>query len=1208
MAVSLRRPPHLALWLVGATVLVMLGALGGSVTPPTSSRDRIGLADGLLCPPPPGLAPLITAVPIPLDAIGCALGAADVEVLTQFRRADGTMLVRRHRTLIGVPALVNADPDLLPDLVVTPTIRNLHEFAVRIERLMTETSTLPVSVELIVNDPTAGGSLPRDRMHLGYDARDTRAPRLFHSVIGIGEEANGDPRVQLENDAAYGIKTPAALTVVGGLFDGESLDRTDPLGGRLTYTPMPPTSTIDLGIGERYRVGLGASQPVTLDAQVEMVTGANEKRATAHLDPLPQSVEASYVPGATADQRTVTVTSSAIVDDVDLAYRETESEVPLLGAVLHATDLPTLVTVEQTAERAGTVDTNGAFGSVEFGLADGDPVLGTADGPYVKLLDDGTHSSVAARIDGLRRASVDATDTIHADLEVTPAGRKPVAIDVERPGLDVTGSVADLPEHLTLDADLDGPVVTYDGHGQGLDDLAIEAVADDPLFARATDLRAHATDLPAAFVFEVRKRHVEPNPGVVLLDGIEVTSSSPIGTVEFEADDGGASVLPAGAGATYLDTPARFAIAARVTDFERVSLLNRIGGWTELGTTLGAGPFHVKVQTNDPTVPDDALLIEGDVVDLPHVLDARVRPPSETHDGTLDIDADADIGAIDLRVEPQLPLMERQGADPDIAIVGLEGIPAELTADVVMSDSGASVTLDHAIDEVDVTLTSGPLGQIGDDEDDSGAYLRALPGQFTARGRLHGVTGLSFAADPLLVDIDTTQAQPFSIDAQIDDPTDSVPTATITGAIQDLPSSLTFSEDADGFLWEAEDPIGSLTLDATNLPGGALNDGGVHFADLEISQIPESFRIRAGGDTTGVEVLSGGSIGRIAAQVSDAPHALLGSFEGNDNAVLLESLDAVGDTPASFTAFVRIHDLQRALYTTTGEASSEMDVAFGGTDPAAITVNADTTALDLGASVADPPQWFTFGNTTGDSTILDWDAATSTDADIDFVIDDAAAADLLIDDIAPHTKFCLSTAHAGCETRVESPHEIEDDEFYTIPGLFHTYLRTTGEQGPITMNGVVCLKPVGVDATWHPVCEWQGTNNSAHQVSFHGVQVTDYQVDAHSGDSVELDGDGDPQEDDLVGVHLDVPSFRGKIHYQANQDGDATTVDSGSVKEFESIGEVPFSADHWELVGDTTGIPFLRIGGSFDCGSDSALRIDVPVLGLIDILDLPGIC
>lgn len=1207
MALASRR---LVLWLFCGAILVALGSLAGGDAPPTpaSERDRISLTDGLLCPPPPALAPLITAVPIPLDAVGCALGAATAEVLTQYRRPDGTMLVRRHLTLIGFPAIVNADPDLLPDVIVTPTIRNLHEFAVRIERMPLETSALPVSIELIVDDPTVN-ALPRERIHLGYDARATKAPRLFRSLITLGEESNGDPRVQIENTAGYGLNnSPAALTVVGGLFDGESLDRSDPLGGRLTYSPMPPVSNIDLGIGDRYRVGLGASTPVALDAEVEMVTGTNEKRATAHLAPLPTSLEASYVPGANADQRTVTVTSAATVGDVDLSYRETEAGTPLLGAVLHATDLPTEVTVEQTAERAGTVETNGAFGSVEFGLADGDPILGTADGPYVNLVDDGTHSSVAARVDGLKRASVDATDAIVADIEVTPAGRKPVVVDVQRPGLVVAGEVANLPEHLNLVADLDGPTVTYDGFGQGLDHVTIEADSDVPLFARATHLRANATNLPPAFELAVRKRHLETNAGVVLLDGVEVTSTAPIGTVEFEADDGEASVLPAVRGATYLDTPARFAIAARVDGFERVSMLNRIGGWTELGTTLGAGPFHVKVQTNDPAVPNDALLVEGDVVDLPHVLDARVRPPSETHDGRLELDASDGIDAIDLRVEPQAPLLERDGADPDIAIVGLEGVPADLNADVVMSDSGAAVTLDHAIDEVDVTLTSGPLGQIGDDEDDSGAYLRALPGQFTARGRLHGVAGLSFAADPLLVDVDTTEAQPFSIDAQIDDPTDAVPTATITGAINDLPSGLTFSEVGDGFLWEAQDSIGSLTLDATNLPGGSLNDGGVHFADIEISQIPESFRIRAGGDTTGVEVLGAGSIGRIAAQVSDAEHALLGTFEGTDNAVLLESLDAVGDTPGSFTAFVRIHDLQRALYTTTGESSSEMDVAFGGADPAAITVNANTTALDLGADVEDPPQWFTFGNTTGESTILDWEAAAETDADINFVIDDAAAADLLIDDIAPDTKFCLSTAHAGCETRVESPHEIEDDEFYTIPGLFHTYLRTTDEQGPITMNGVVCLKPVGVDAVWHPVCEWNGTTNSAHQVSFHGVQVADYQVDAHSGDSVELDGDGDPQEDDLVGVHLDVPSFRGKIHYQANQDGDANAVDGGSVKEFESIGDVPFSADHWELVGDTTGIPFLRIAGSFDCGSDSALRIDVPVLGLIDILDLPGIC
>ena len=93
------------------------------------ARDRIALSDGRLCPPPPPLAPLVTAIPIPLDAIGCALGALDAEVVTRYRRPDGTLLVRRHLTLLGVPALVNADPDLLPDVVVSATIRNLHQFA-----------------------------------------------------------------------------------------------------------------------------------------------------------------------------------------------------------------------------------------------------------------------------------------------------------------------------------------------------------------------------------------------------------------------------------------------------------------------------------------------------------------------------------------------------------------------------------------------------------------------------------------------------------------------------------------------------------------------------------------------------------------------------------------------------------------------------------------------------------------------------------------------------------------------------------------------------------------------------------------------------------------------------------------------------------------------------------------------------------------------
>lgn len=1156
MAVSLRHSARFPLWLLHGAVLVALGSLAGGDTTAAPDRghddDRVLLTAGALCPPPPALAPLITAVPIPLDAVGCALGAADVEVLTQFRRPDGTMLVRRFHTLLGVPALVNADTDLLPDLVVTPTVRNLHEFAARIERPTYEIGQLPVSVELVVNDPTAGGSLPRDRIHLGYDARDTRAPRLFRSVITLGEETNGDPRVQLENTAGYGVNTPAALTVVGGLFDGESLDRSDPLGCRLTYTPMPPTSTVDLGIGDRYRVGLGASQPVALDAEVEMVTGANEKRATAHLDPLPQSVEASYVPGATDDQRTVTVTSTATVADVDLGYRETEGGVPQLGAVVHATDLPTQVTVEQSGARAGSVDTNGAFGSVEVGLADGDPVLGTADGPYLKLVDDGTHSSVAARIDGLRRASVDATDTIVADLQVTPAGRKPVAIDVDRPGLTVTGSVADLPEHLTLEADLDGPVVSYDGHGQGLDDLVVEAVADDPLFARATHLRAHATDIPAAFVFEVRKRHQEPTPGVVLLDGVEVTSSAPIGTVEFEADDGGASVLPADAGATYVDTPARFAIGARVADFERVSLVRRLGGWTDLGTTVGAGPFDVKVQTNDPTVADDALLVQGTVADLPHVFDASVRPPSEQHDGVLEIDASEDIDALDVRIEPQLPLLERPGADPDVAIIGLEDIPAQIAADIVASDTGASVTLDHAIGEVEALLTSGPTGQIGDDGDDSGIYVRALTDQFVAMGRLSDVTALSFAADPIAVDVTTTHAQPFTIDAEVDDPDDEMPAATIEGAVLDLPAHVSFEEVGDGFVWDAHgESIDALTLDADNLPGGSPGDGGVHFADLEIDGIPARFEIHTGTGNVGVQVFDGAAFGRIFAQVSDTAQAPLADPDAAGNRVEVRITDGL-------TAFVRVHDLRTVLFDPDSEDTS---VTFETTAPA--------------------------------------------DLDLLFAVQDVVGGDLRVQNLAPHAEFCLSTTQDGCDSQFESPHPTSFDP-YTVPAVFHSYLRTTGADGPLTLNGVVCLRPKGPDVPWTPVCERtdpDGTpeRSSAHQVRFADVQLTHYQVDLHSGDSVEVDEDEDPLEDSLLGGYVDISPFFGQVRYQTNVFALPEVYDDESAIEFESFGPTPYSADDWEFVVDLApGLPStIYESGSSNCpddvdpdiGGDWALRM-----------------
>ena len=96
-----------------------------------------------------------------------------------------------------------------------------------------------------------------------------------------------------------------------------------------------------------------------------------------------------------------------------------------------------------------------------------------------------------------------------------------------------------------------------------------------------------------------------------------------------------------------------------------------------------------------------------------------------------------------------------------------------------------------------------------------------------------------------------------------------------------------------------------------------------------------------------------------------------------------------------------------------------------------------------------------------------------------------------------------------------------------------------------------------------------------HQVQFSDVQLTHYQVDLHSGDSVELNEDEDgPLEDELLGGYVDISPFFGQLRYQANVEALPTVYDDESAVQFESFGPTPYSADDWEFVVDLApGLP-----------------------------------
>ena len=112
-------------------------------------------------------------------------------------------------------------------------------------------------------------------------------------------------------------------------------DRHDPIMGRLTYNPMPSSSTILLTLGDAMkRSTRRAVAAVVRDAAVQLVNGQTDQRITAHLDQIPGSVGVSYADGADNVHRTITYDASSVLSDLGVTYREprTASQPPRWSA------------------------------------------------------------------------------------------------------------------------------------------------------------------------------------------------------------------------------------------------------------------------------------------------------------------------------------------------------------------------------------------------------------------------------------------------------------------------------------------------------------------------------------------------------------------------------------------------------------------------------------------------------------------------------------------------------------------------------------------------------------------------------------------------------------------------------------------------------------------------------------------------------------
>ena len=267
--------------------------------------------------------------------------------------------------------------------------------------MLLELAPLPVKIEAIVDDPTAG-ALPRENINVGYDARDSRAPNTWKATATLPDD--GSDALTTLNIVKDVTGAGTTITTVGGLFDGDSLARKDPMGGAITYTPVPdagdarPHARLVHG-GPRRRQPARRRQGPRRDRR-------RAARAARELQPRRAAAEPARAPrgaGHEPAHRDLRRLGERAVARRDVQRRH--GGVLATKVVAKASGLPTGMVLHQTGARAATFDaTGGTLGSVEVGYANGEPRLLDERDPSVRAHLRRRHAEVLRGPD--RRAAV----------------------------------------------------------------------------------------------------------------------------------------------------------------------------------------------------------------------------------------------------------------------------------------------------------------------------------------------------------------------------------------------------------------------------------------------------------------------------------------------------------------------------------------------------------------------------------------------------------------------------------------------------------------------------------------------------------------------------------------------------------------------------------------------------------------------------------
>ena len=574
--------------------------------------------------------------------------------------------------------------------------------------------------------------------------------------------------------------------------------------------------------------------------------------------------------------------------------------------------------------------------------------------------------------------------------------------------------------------------------------------------------------------------------------------------------------------------------------------------------------------------------------------------------GKVDYNANAGIASIDATVTADAPLFGRakrivarvEGL-PNVVAVGFK--PATGSG-VAFSASPAVAMIQAAIDDGVASATPLAAGR-------SGVVMKDVPSEFSLFGRLFNVSAASVTTAGSNLDATLTtgplannELQDLDLDVTFDTPGDAVADpARIVGFVQDLPTTLTLSQHGSTTTYDAASVVPKVTLDARNLPGGSSGgslDGGLHNAVGTLTGVPTHFEI---AQSPKAGVTANGAFTRADLEAWDHGPQNAAFPEDDRNKVALNTRDGRLHVQA------RVFALSKVLLGTS--LTTSVETAFGSTPaPLDIAVDGGTAAepLDLDVGVTDLPLSSTFTMSQLLGMNLDWTAATpGTDVTVKLSAKDVGA-DLTITDLPSFVDICVGGGLVGCSPKAPSFFQAGDD-LWIFPNAFTA---VTNANGTITMGGKVCLPPTDDDGealsppgTVYGAC-LNGT--SPNRIEIDNLRLKQQRLEFASGDTTNEDEDGDPLEDGLLKLYLegDNDGIRVDNMLVRNDTSDSSTI----VRAGRSANSLPLrnSNDHFFLLADMDFPPNAEIReNQLEC-DDLDVKVDLPILGLTDVLPFPG--